>query len=76
MSYNEFDFHAKSSSGNITDPELASDNNDLGSGQLSAGGNAEGDIIFQVPQGDHGAELTWSPSFFENSDANGWLLGL
>jgi Domain of unknown function (DUF4352) len=81
QSYNPFDFHVKSGSGNITDEEIVGPssytaNNQLQSGKLSAGGTVEGDIIFQAPKGDHKAELTWQPSFFGNSGDNGWYLGL
>jgi Domain of unknown function (DUF4352) len=78
--YNEFDFHAKSGSGNITDFEIAPStytaNNELNSGQLDPGGTVEADIIFQVPAGDHKAELTWQPNFFGNTTQNAWNLGL
>jgi Domain of unknown function (DUF4352) len=77
--YNPFDFHAKSGSGNITDEEIPPStytaNNELNSGKLSAGGTVEGDIVFQVPKGDHKALLTWQPSFFGNAGDNGWNLG-
>jgi hypothetical protein len=76
VSYNEFDFHAKSSAGNITTPAFVSSDNDLGSGDLAAGGTVSGNVTFEVPTGDHGAQLTWQPSFFGNSDANAWLLGV
>jgi len=80
-SYNPFDFHVKSGSGNVTDEELAppssyTANNTLNSGQLDPGGTVEGDIVFQVPVGDHNAELTWQPSIFGNSTQNAWKLGL
>jgi hypothetical protein len=79
--YNPFDFHVKSGAGNITDEEVIppssyTANNELNSGQLDAGGTVEGDIIFQVPIGDHKAELTWQPDLFGNSTQNAWNLGL
>ena len=40
------------------------------------GGIADGDIVFQMKIGDHKAELTWQPSFFQNAGDNGWILGL
>ena len=80
VDYNPFDFHAKSSSGNITDLEIApstyKDNKELDSGKLAKGGSVEGDIIFQVPADDHGAQLTWQPSFFDNNSDYVWGLGL
>jgi hypothetical protein len=81
ISYNPFDFHVRSGSGNITDEEFAplqtyTANNELQSGKLSSGGNVEGDMIFQVGKSDHKAQLTWQPSFFGNAGDNGWLLGI
>jgi hypothetical protein len=77
--YNEFDFHLKSGTGNITDSTFVSfenSSNELNSGKLAAGGSVEGDIVFEVKQGDHKAELTWQPSFLGNEGDNGWILGL
>ncbi len=79
--YNPFDFHVKSGAGNVTNEEIAppstyTGNNTLNSGQLDQGGTVEGDLIFQVPIGDHNAELTWQPNFFGNSTQNVWKLGL
>jgi hypothetical protein len=80
-SYNGFEFHVRSGTGNITDEEILSPrsytvNNRLNSGKLSAGGTVEGDIVFQVPKGDHKSQLTWQPSFFGNAGDNAWNLGL
>jgi hypothetical protein len=79
QNYNEFDFHVKSGTGNITNQDYLSTENSsnlLNSGTLSPGGTAEGDLVFQVKKGDHKAELTWQPSFFQNVGDNGWILGL
>ncbi len=81
VDYNPFDFHVRSGSGNITDEEFSlpssyTANNMLSSGKLSAGGNVEGDIGFQVKKGDHAAQLTWQPSFLGNAGDNAWNLGL
>lgn len=78
-SYNAFEFHVKSGAGNITNEEIvtfANSSDALNSGTLTAGGTAEGDLVFQVKKGDHKAELTWQPSFFGQQGENGWLLGL
>jgi|SRR5260221_164429 len=78
-SYNAFEFHVKSGTGNITNEEIVSFANSsdaLSSGTLAAGGTAEGDLVFQVKQHDSKAELTWQPSFFGQQGENGWLLGL
>ena len=78
VSYNEFDFHARSSSGNVTDPETApstyTTNDELDSGTLSPGGTVEGDIILGVPKGDHNAELSWEPYYNSSSTDNLWSL--
>jgi hypothetical protein len=78
--YNVNDFHLKSGTGNITDPDSQTFDtslNGLNYGTLAAnGGSADGDIVFQMKIGDHKAELTWQPSFFQNAGDNGWLLGL
>lgn len=78
--YNVNDFHLKSGTGNITDPDsLSFDSslNGLNYGTLAAnGGTADGDIVFQMKIGDHKAQLTWQPSFFQNVGDNGWILGL
>ena len=79
--YATSDFHGKSGSGNIIDathfpPSTYTANHYLDSATLAAGGSVEGDIVVEVPKGDHNAELTWSPGFFTNSTDNAWNLGL
>ena len=78
--YNEYDFHARSSSGNVTDPEIQPDtytaNDLLNYGKLSPGGTVTGDIILEAPRGDHQAELSWQPFFNSSSTDNLWYLGL
>jgi len=79
--YNEYDFHAASGAGNVIGPEIPPSayaaNKLLNSGTLTAGGGTvTGDIIFQVPIGDHQAELTWQPSIFGNTTTYAWNLGL
>jgi Domain of unknown function (DUF4352) len=81
QSYNPFDFHARSSSGNITETEIAvpttyTANNQIQSGKLAPGGKVEGDIVFQIPVGDAKAQMTWSPSFFNTSSQYAWVLGV
>ncbi len=79
-SYNQFDFHVKSGSGNITDmeypPTTYTANNQLSNGQLAANSTVEGDIIFEVHVGDHKAQLMWQPSIIGNSTDYAWNLGL
>jgi|GEM_PF-3524201 hypothetical protein len=42
---------------------------------LNPGASVEGDILFQVAQGDHNAMLVWEPSAFGNGTYT-WNLGL
>src|SRR5258707_6406066 len=61
--YNIEDFHLKSGTGNITDPDSLSFDtslNGLNSGTLAAnGGPPDRDIVLQMKIGDPKAELTW-----------------
>lgn len=82
FTYSLVDFHAKSGTGNITNAEVIppstyTANNQLEAmGTLAAGGSTQGDIILQVPVGDHKAQLTWQPSLFDDKSSNAWLMGL
>lgn len=80
VSYNPFDFHIKSATGNVTDADFSTPasytaNNTLNSGNLDPNGSVNGDIIFQAPIGDTKAELTWASSIFANNTQYGWTLG-
>jgi Domain of unknown function (DUF4352) len=80
VSYNPFDFHIKSATGNVTDADFSTPssytaNNALDAGNLDPGGSVNGDIIFQAPIGDAKAELTWASSIFASNTAYGWVLG-
>ncbi len=80
VSYNPFDFHIKSATGNVTDSGLSSPgsytaNNTLDAGNLDPNGSVNGDIIMQAPLNDTKAELTWAPSIFSNNTQYGWILG-
>ncbi len=77
--YNPLYFHVKSGAGDITNEVFTfhyTANNRLNFGKLAPGGSVEGDITFQVPIGDHKAELTWQPNYFGNSSDYAWNLGL
>lgn len=79
VDYNEFDFHAKSSQGNVTNSTFASSytgNDELNYGTLVPGGKVEGDVILEVAGSDHNAELTWTPSYFSGAADYRWLLGV
>jgi len=80
VSYNLFDFHIKSATGNVTDagfstPDSYTANNTLDSGNLDPNGSVNGDLIMQAPLHDAKAELTWAPFIFSNSTQYGWTLG-
>ena len=71
LSYNTLDWEIEDSQGNIEDymdAMMAQADDDLGSGDLAAGGKKKGSIVFSVPKGDKGLVLHFSPSFW--SDKN------
>jgi len=77
------DFKGKSGSGNVTNPlpiapNTYTANNYIGYGTLSPGGTLLGDVVIEVPRGDHKAELVWQPVSVINSNTtdNVWNLGL
>lgn len=79
--YNPFDFNAEWTTGNIVSeefvsPDSVSSSQQLHDGTLAVGGSVQGQILFQVPQGDHKAKLTWQPNFLSDKTSNAWLLGL
>jgi Domain of unknown function (DUF4352) len=75
--YSEAHFHVQSSAGNITGADLAPStykaNDLLNSGSLAPGGHVEGDVILEVPNGDHGALPLWEPDNW--GERATWLLG-
>src|SRR5450755_139977 len=79
QTYNPFDFHAKSSAGNVTENTFTTSytaNNALDSGTMAPGGKVEGDLVFEIPVGDAKAQLTWTPSFFNSSSQYAWKLNI
>lgn len=76
VNYIWLQFHVRSSDGVIIPAARTPDSDSLGYGELSPGGTVEGDILLEVKQGDHGAEMTWQPNLYSNSDASAWLLGM
>ncbi len=80
FSYSEFDFQAISGSGNGTNievpPSTYTANDELNIGTLIPGGTVQGDLIFEIPIGDHKAELSWQPSSLGSPTDNVWNLGL
>ncbi len=65
-SYNTFDWKLQDSQGVIKDVDATAYTVDgaLNSGQLATGGKVSGFLIFQVPAGDAGLTLQYSPSFW------------
>jgi len=80
VAYSERDFHAASGASTITNvvpaPKAYKANKLLDSGTLTAGSSVIGDIIFQVPKGDHNARLTWQPIYIDSTTTYSWNLGL
>jgi Domain of unknown function (DUF4352) len=79
QTYSPFDFHVKSSAGNVTNYTFTSSytaNNTLDSGTMAPGGKVEGDLVFEIPVDDSKAELTWTPSFFNTSTQYAWVLNV
>jgi hypothetical protein len=76
--YNAFDFKVQSTAGNVTAPAMVyptkATNDSLGRGTLKPGGSVSGDVVFQVPKGDHGVQLVWEPGYAGKDYA--WSLGL
>lgn len=66
VSYNTFDWKIQNSNGVIKDVDSAAFVADgaLNSGELAASGKVSGFLVFQVPAGDEGLVLQYSPSFW------------
>lgn len=66
VSYNTFDWKIQNSNGVIKDVDSAAFVADgaLNSGELAANGKVSGFLVFQVPAGDEGLVLQYSPSFW------------
>ena len=66
INFNTFDWKIKNSQGVIKDIDSSTYSVDggLGSGELAEGGKVSGFLIFEVPSGDEGMTLQYSPSFW------------
>lgn len=66
ISYNTFDWKIKDSEGVIKDVDAMAFGVDggLNSGELAGNGKVSGFLVFQVPNGDKGLVLQYSPSFW------------
>jgi len=81
IEYNPFNFHSWDGNGNIGDyeiffPDSYTADNELHAGSLTPGGHRDGDLLFQFPQGDHQARMTWVYGFLSGDTDHAWLLGL
>ncbi len=82
IDYYTIDFYARSSSGNTISavsgaPSSYTSNNLLdNNGTIAPGNSVQGDLVLQIPIGDHNAELLWEPYWGNNSSNNLWNLGL
>lgn len=67
-SYNTFDWKIRNSNGVIKDVSSTtySIDNGLESGELAMGGKVSGFLVFEVPEGDQGLVLQYSPSFWSD----------
>lgn len=70
LAYNPFDFTLKNSNGQITDTAFAlvSQETDITSGELAAGGTVEGTIPFEAPVGDTALQLIYTPNWWFDSE--------
>lgn len=66
--YNSFDWKLQDSKGVIKDVASVAYGIDgaLNSGDLAPGGKVEGFLVFEVPEGDTGLTLRYSPSFWSD----------
>lgn len=82
IDYYSTNFYARSSFGNTISsafeaPSSYTSNNLLDTnGTIAPGNSVKGDVILQIPIGDHKAELLWEPYWGNNSTDNVWSLGL
>ena len=82
IDYYTINFYTRSSSGNTIPavdgaPSSYTSNNLLdNNGTIAPGNSVQGDLVLQIPIGDHNAELLWEPYWGNNSSNNLWNLGL
>lgn len=61
--YNVFDFRIQTAGGQVLDGAFASVPNPLNSGDMVAGGKAQGQVVFEVPVEEGHQYIIWKPSF-------------
>ena len=69
-SYNEFDYSIQTGNGEIhsTGFSMYNTGNDLGSGQLAAGGIKIGKIVFEAPRDDNNLMLIYKGNMFDSKE--------
>lgn len=71
VSYNALDWEIEDSNGNIEsymNAMFAQADDDIGSGDLAAGGVKSGSIVFEVPAGDTGLKAHYKDNIFSSSE--------
>ena len=66
--YNVFDFKVQTAGGQVLDPTFTSQQN-LGSGDLVAGGKASGNVVLEVPAESGHEYLIWKSNAFSSARA-------
>jgi hypothetical protein len=61
--YNTFDFRIQTAGGQVLDGAFASVPTPLNSGDMVAGGKAQGQVVFEVPVEDGHQYIIWKPGF-------------
>ena len=79
--YSLYDFHVFNGDNQEHDveeivPDTYTADQQLAEGSLDPNGNAEGDLIIQVPMNDHNVKLAWSPGTVSSDSEYEWNLGL
>lgn len=67
--YNTFDFRIQTSGGQVLDGTIATSTTPLNSGDMVAGGKAQGQVVFEVPVEEGHQYIIWKPNAFNASRA-------
>ena len=69
ISYNPYDWKMENSNGQETDTAIVLNDSELESGDLNPGGNVEGTLTFEEPQGDKGLKLNYYDNMLFDEEA-------
>lgn len=69
ISYNPYDWKMENSNGQETDTSIVLTDTELSSGDLNPGGNVEGTLTFEEPQGDEGLKLNYYDNMLFDEEA-------